>query len=84
MVSKMDEFELQSWERELAAWKRKLAGAPPAMHEEVEAIAVEISRVRQRVREGIHVSGERVTRHFSRLRDLWEYCQADASRTTPA
>jgi hypothetical protein len=84
--SGMDEFQLQAWERELAAWRRKVGGVPlsPAMENELDAVAVEIAHTRARVREGARVSGDSVLRHFSRLRDLWNYCQAGESRTTPA
>lgn len=82
----MDEFELQSWERELAAWRRRLppGEAPPALLEELEAAAAEIAVVRRRLRDRVRISGERVVRHFTRLRAAWEYYCDGESRTTPA
>lgn len=73
----MDEFELQSWERELAAWRRKLAPlpSPPALTEELDAAAAEIATVRSRLNDHLTISGDRVTRHFDRLRELWDYLQ---------
>jgi hypothetical protein len=70
----MDEFQLQAWERELNAWRRKLdhGGAPPALSAEISAAADEIDLVRLRLAANIAVSGERVARHFTRLRALWD------------
>lgn len=70
----MDEFQLQSWERELDAWRRKLrSDAPPALSAEISAAAEEIEIVRHRLRNQIAVSGDRVARHFTRLRALWDF-----------
>ena len=69
----MDEFQIQSWERELKAWRRKLRpDAPTALRAEIAAAADEITVVRRQLRAKIAVSGERVARHFARLRALWE------------
>ena len=75
----MDELGLESWERELAAWRRRVSRCDPspALLEELREAAEEIDAVRTLVRAKVAVTGERVLRHFARLRALWEYLQPD-------
>jgi hypothetical protein len=75
----MDQFELESFERELAAWQRRLSrvASPPALNEELQAAIDEVDAVRTLVRARVPISGDRVRRHFGRLRALWDYLQLE-------
>jgi len=83
----MDQFELEAFERELAAWRRRVVRvAPaPALLDELQAAVDEIEAVRTLVRAHVPISGERVRRHFARLRGLWDFLQLeDAGVDQPA
>jgi hypothetical protein len=76
--------EQELWLRALAEWQRRVAlvEPSPALSAELEALAGEIEAVRTR-----GGSGERVVRHFARLRALYAYLtggELSSSRTTPA
>jgi len=75
----MDEFELESFERELSAWQRRLARVTPApaLGQELQAAAEEVEAVRALVRAHVPISGERVRRHFARLRWLWDWLEPE-------
>jgi hypothetical protein len=79
----MDQFELEAFERELAAWRRRVArvapapALPQALCDELQAAIDEVDAVRTLVRAHVPISGERVRRHFARLRGLWDYLQLE-------
>jgi hypothetical protein len=78
----MNEFDLQSWERELDAWRRRLDRQPPgALRSLVGMLACELARVR--AGGGVH-HVDTLARGFADLRLLYERLLGKESTSIPA
>ncbi len=81
----MNEFELQSWEREAGAWRRRLERQPPGeLRSSLCAIADELARLRGADPPDEDQARERLMRGFAELRALYDRAAGGDSATTSA
>src|SRR5438270_12794357 len=89
VMTAMNEFDLQAWERELGAWQRRLERHPPGeLRSLLHALGRQVGLLRALYNEGEALDGDRtqdrLRRGFAELRAIYDREAGGDSATTPA